>query len=279
VAKRQDADVLFRSPGDRKGHAAGFKKETRVGLLETTMTGRKRRSSHAHVVSELGSGIVSGAIPEGSLLPGDAELSVRFGVSRTVLREAMKTLAAKRLVEPKAKVGTRVLNRDRWNFFDPDVLGWRCDCGLDPSFIEHLAEMRMALEPAAAAAAALRASNDDIVALYALAAKFDDPAHTPESIAKVDLEFHVAIAQMSGNPFMRSVTALIEAALAIAFQLSSPATSPEKIHEVALSHLRITHAIAARDPAKAAAAMRTVIDVGKGRINDALKNLDKAAPV
>lgn len=243
-----------------------------MGLLETTITGRKRRSSHAHVVAELGRGIVSGEIPEGSILPGDAELSLRFGVSRTVLREAMKTLAAKRLVEPKAKVGTRVLDQSSWNFFDPDVLGWRCESGVDLGFVEHLAEMRMALEPAAAAAAALRATTEDIVALYAIAAKFDDLSHTPESIAKVDLEFHLAIAHMSGNPFMRSVSALIEAALAISFQLSSPAASVEKINEIATNHLRIAHAIAAHDPEKAIAAMKYVIEVGKGRIRDSLES-------
>lgn len=237
-----------------------------MGLLESTITGRKGRSSHAHVVAELGSAIVAGRIAEGSLLPGDAELSARFGVSRTVLREAMKTLAAKRLIEPKAKVGTRVLDRSKWNFFDADVLGWRCQSGLDFDFIEHLAEMRMALEPAAAAAAARRASNDDIVQLYAIAARFDDQSHTPETIAQVDLEFHQAIARMSGNPFMRSASAIVEAALAISFQLSSPAASPEKIAEVASNHLRIAHAIASRDPEKAVQAMRHVIEVGKSRI-------------
>ncbi len=242
-----------------------------MGLLETTISGRKRRSNHAHVVAELGRGIVSGKIPEGSLLPGDAELSARFGVSRTVLREAMKTLAAKRLVEAKAKVGTRVLDKATWNFFDPDVLGWRFESGLDYEFIEHLAEMRMALEPAAAAAASLRASSDDIIALYAIAAKFDDLSHTPETIANVDLEFHLAIARMSGNPFMRSASALIEAALAISFQLSSPAASPEMIDEVATNHLKIAHAIASRDPQKAIAAMRHVIDVGKSRIRNSFE--------
>lgn len=241
-----------------------------MGLLETAISGRKRRSNHAHVVAELGRGIVSGKIPEGSLLPGDTELSARFGVSRTVLRESMKTLSAKRLVEAKAKVGTRVLDKASWNFFDTDVLGWRVEAGLDFEFIEHLAEMRMALEPAAAAAAAVRATSDDMVALYAIAARFDDVSHTPESIAKVDLEFHVAIARMSGNPFMRSASALIEAALAISFELSSPAASPEKIEEVATNHLRIAHAIASRDPQKAISAMRHVINVGKQRIKASL---------
>jgi DNA-binding FadR family transcriptional regulator len=248
-----------------------------LGLLETTISGRKRRGNHAHVVSELGRGIVSGKIPEGSLLPGDAELSGRFGVSRTVLREAMKTLSAKRLIEAKAKVGTRVLPRESWNFFDSDVLGWRFESGLDYEFIEHLAEIRLALEPAAASAAAARATSDDIVALYAIAAKFDNLNHTPESIAKVDLEFHLAIARMSGNPFMRSASALIEAALAISFELSSPAASPETIDEVATNHLRIVHAIASRDPAKAMSAMRHVIEVGKSRIRGSLRGTDSSA--
>ncbi|WP_367353830.1 FadR/GntR family transcriptional regulator [Agrobacterium pusense] len=244
-----------------------------MGLLETTISGRKRRNSHAHVVSELGSAIVSGRIAEGSLLPNDAELSMRFGVSRTVLRETMKTLAAKRLVEPKAKVGTRVLDRSSWNFFDPDVLGWRCEAGIDQEFVKHLAEIRLALEPAAAAAAALQASNEDIVSLYVIAAKFDNPQHTPESIAKVDLEFHLAVAHMSGNPFMRSASGLIEAALAISFQLSSPAASPATIAEIASNHLRIVHAIAARDADAAVKAMRHVIEVGKDRTQKAIKTV------
>jgi len=225
------------------------------------------------VVSELGSAIVSGRIAEGSLLPNDAELSMRFGVSRTVLRETMKTLAAKRLVEPKAKVGTRVLDRSSWNFFDPDVLGWRCEAGIDQEFVKHLAEIRLALEPAAAAAAALQASNEDIVSLYVIAAKFDNPQHTPESIAKVDLEFHLAVAHMSGNPFMRSASGLIEAALAISFQLSSPAASPDTIAEIASNHLRIVHAIAARDADAAVKAMRHVIEVGKDRTQKAIKTV------
>lgn len=241
-----------------------------MGLLENTITGRKRRSSHAHVVAELGSAIVSGSIPEGSLLPNDAELSLRFGVSRTVLRETMKTLAAKRLVEPKAKVGTRVLDKSSWNFFDPDVLGWRCDAGIDPEFIEHLAEIRLALEPAAAAAAARQASHEDIVSLYVIAAKFDNVNHTPESIAKVDLEFHLAVARISGNPFMRSASGLIEAALAISFKLSSPASAPETISEIASNHLRIVHAIAARDEDAAVKSMRHVIEVGKERTRGAV---------
>ncbi|MBC8129052.1 MAG: FadR family transcriptional regulator, partial [Rhizobiaceae bacterium] len=192
-----------------------------AGLLDETIGGRRRGNSHAHVVSELGRGIVSGAFAVGSTLPGDEELSARFGFSRTVLREAMKTLAAKSLVQPKARVGTRVLDRSRWNLFDADVLLWRFEAGLDEELLVDLSEMRSAFEPAASAMAARRASAEDVAALYEIAARLADPAHDKISIARVDLEFHIAIARASKNPFMQSVTNLIEAALAIAFKLSS----------------------------------------------------------
>ncbi len=223
------------------------------------------------VVEKLGSAIIAGEIPEGSILPGDPELMERYGVSRTVLREVMKTLAAKHLIEAKSRVGTRVLPRERWNFIDADVIGWRMRAGIDLEFVTQLADMRLALEPAAAALAARHASSDELVELYAIAARMEDPSHTRESIAQVDLEFHVAIARMSRNPFMRSVTSLIEAALAVMFHLSSPAASVQGIATLAGNHLRIVHAIAARDAARAEDAMRHVIDVGMDGLVDSVK--------
>lgn len=236
-----------------------------MGLLERRIFGRTQRSSHAMVVEELGRAIVSGLLAEGAILPGDQEMMERFGVSRTVLREAMKTLSAKRLVEAKARVGTRVRRRDEWNMLDADVLDWRLREGMDAEFIIQLADMRQALEPAMAALAARHASNEEIVALYAIAARFDNPDHSRESIAQVDLEFHLAVARMSRNPFMRSASSLIEAALAVAFQISSPALSGEGIARCAGDHLRIAHAIAARDEEQARLAMKTVIDTGLAR--------------
>jgi DNA-binding FadR family transcriptional regulator len=236
-----------------------------LGLLENSMAGQTRRNNHSYVVHELGKAIVSGELKSGSLLPNDAELSARFGVSRTVLRESMKTLAAKRLIEPKAKVGTRVLEETLWNFFDADVLGWRCEAGIDEKLIGEIAEIRLALEPAAAACAARRASDSEIDELRQLAARFNEVTHTRESIANVDLYFHLKIAQLSGNPFMRAASALIEAALMISFKLSSPAASPDTISEISNSHMEIVDRIAARDEAGAAEAMRNVIKAGEER--------------
>ena len=241
-----------------------------AGLLQTTIGGGRRGNSHAHVVGEIGRGIVSGIFEVGSILPGDEELCARFGFSRTVLREAMKTLAAKNLVQPKTRVGTKVLERNRWNLFDADVLIWRFEAGLDEGLLLDLGEMRAAFEPAAAAMAARRATQEDIDKLREIATRLGDPGHDRVSIARVDLEFHLAIADVSKNPFMRSVSSLIEAALAISFKLSSPASEPWKIQECSVNHMKIVDAIAARDEAATRAAMLFVIDVGVERTRKAL---------
>ncbi len=241
-----------------------------MGVLRQRMFGNQPRSSHARVVDELGRAIVSGEFPEGATLPGDPQLLERFGVSRSVLREAMKTLAAKGLVWAKSRVGTRVNPRASWNFVDSDVMSWKMQAGMDPEFVEHLREMRLAFEPAAARLAALNATAEEIVSLFSIAARIDNPAHSRESVAQEDLNFHIAVAVMSRNPFMRSVTTLIEAALAVSFQISSPALSPEGISRCASQHLKIASAIAARDPDAAAAAMRAVILEGADRAREAL---------
>ena len=222
------------------------------------------------MVGEIGRQIVVGDFQAGSILPGDKELSLRFGVSRTVLREAMKTLAAKNLIEPKARVGTRVLDPVRWNLLDADVLRWRVDAGLDDDFVDDLATMRLAFEPAAAALAARRAPREAIDRLYALAERLGDPGHDPTSVARIDLAFHLAVADASQNPFMRSITSLIEAALAISFKLSSPALTPQGLTECALNHRRIVAAIEARDEDGARAAMVHVIDFGASRVRRAM---------
>lgn len=240
-------------------------------ILNRTLFDAAPASSHARVVDALGRAIVAGEMAVDEVLPGDPMLSARFEVSRTVLREAMKTLAAKGLIRAKSRVGTQVNPREMWNFVDRDVITWRMQTGMDAEFVRQLAEMRLALEPATAALAARHATPDEIIRLYNIAARMGDPCHSRESFAKVDLEFHLAIAVMSRNPFIRSVSTLVEAALAVSFQLSSPALSPEGIAQSAALHLRIARAIADHDAETAAASMRVVIDEGVERAFEALE--------
>ncbi len=238
----------------------------RRGPLETEISGRKARTSHAQVVDEIGREIISGQYPVGATLPGDLELAQRFNVSRTVLREAMKTLAAKGLIVPRARIGTKVTPENQWNLFDSDVLTWHFYKGVDEAFLKHLTEIRLAFEPFAASLAAENADGKDVAQLYQFADDMGDSGHTPGTLAVADLKFHLAIAEASRNPFMRTVGSLIEAALVGIFRLSSPATSENRIAEVSNSHRRIVDAIARRDKEGAAQAMRDVIEAGRDRV-------------
>ncbi len=157
-----------------------------MGLLQSVISGHKVRNNHAHIVDTLGREIISGALPSGSTLPGDAELLDRFKVSRTVLREAMKTLAAKGLIVSRTRIGTKVTGRETWSLFDADILNWHFECGIDETFLVHLSEIRLAFEPLAAALAAQRATAKDIVLLDRLAGDLGDTNHTAESFALAD---------------------------------------------------------------------------------------------
>src|SRR5690606_8889637 len=136
-------------------------------MLKAAISGERARNSHALVVDVLGRAILNGDYPRGSTLPGDLQLAARFGVCRTVLREATKTLAAKGMIVAKARVGTRVTEKSTWNYFDSDVLRWHLDNGVDSRFMTHLAEMRLAFEPHAARLACRHATESDIEQMIA----------------------------------------------------------------------------------------------------------------
>ncbi|WP_157016423.1 FadR/GntR family transcriptional regulator [Mesorhizobium xinjiangense] len=235
-----------------------------MDLLRTAITGNVTRNNHAFVVHEIGKAIIKGDYEVGSLLPGDAELAERFDVSRTVLREAMKTLSAKGLVFARARIGTRVTERTKWNLFDADVLTWHFEAGVTEEFLGHLSEMRLSFEPFAARLAAKKAGGEDIRKLHALVDGMA-AARSKEVFAVADLDFHLALLDASKNPFMYSVGNLIEAALVSAFKLSSPVE--DDTHETSVrQHRRIVKAIEAHNGDAAAAAMETVIIVGRDRV-------------
>src|SRR5246500_5966841 len=126
---------------------------------------KRAHSNQAGGARSIGVDIIAGRYAEGMRLPGDAELTAMFGVSRPVLRESVKTLVAKGLLSTKARVGTVVRERGAWNMFDADVLAWHLDAGIERRFLSDLAEIRLAIEPRAAALAARRRSEADIAEL------------------------------------------------------------------------------------------------------------------
>jgi DNA-binding FadR family transcriptional regulator len=224
------------------------------------------RTHHGHVMRDLGLKIISGAYPENSILPGDTELLQRFGVSRTVLREALKTLAAKGLIQPKAKIGTRVLERSHWNLFDPDILVWHFEAGATADFLASIVEMRLALEPEAAGLAALRRTDAQLETLFGWVAQMGEAKESAADFVDSDLQFHIAVAEASGNPFMRSISALIEVALVTTFTISSPIPNSESHVRSVARHAAIAEAIRDGNVEAAKAAMRVVIAEGAERV-------------
>ena len=223
------------------------------------------RSHTARVVDDLGLAIVSGRQQPGSLLPGDSELIERYGVSRTVLREALKTLSAKGLLQAKARIGTRVRPRDSWNLFDPDVLIWHARLGFTPEFLKHLGEMRLALEPEAAALAAQRTTPEQLSAIWSFVDRMGVPEIPPQDFVQADLGLHLAIAEAANNPFFQSISTLIEVALVAMLTVSSPAENKTELAQSVRQHRAIVEAIAAHDVGKARATMQAVVQQGIDR--------------
>lgn len=234
-------------------------------MTERHVAGESKARSRSHttrVVNDLGLGIVSGKLSEGGLLPGDQELLGKYRVSRTVLREALKTLSAKGLVKARARVGTRVTPRASWNLFDSDVLLWHAESGFEPEFLAHLAEVRMALEPEAAALAAQRRTTEGLATIEAWADRMAKPEISPADFVKADLGFHLAVAEAAANPFFISISTLVELVLVAMLTISSPADDSGELKTSVAQHRRIAQAIADQKPDEARRAMQAVIQNG-----------------
>jgi DNA-binding FadR family transcriptional regulator len=227
---------------------------------------RRALSNHAEVARTIGVDIITGRYPEGAKLPGDAELTGLFGVSRPVLREGVKTLVAKGLLSTKAKVGTVVRERSAWNMFDSDVLAWHLEGSIDARFLRDLAEIRLAVEPRSAALAAERRNDAHIANMRDSIEQMRREHSNSVGFADGDLRVHIAIAEASRNPFMRSMGGVIQAALRATFLISAPVSERER--EITIdAHERIVDAIQHKSPEAASAAMANVIFNGMKKIS------------
>lgn len=169
----------------------------------------------------LGRQILSGKLRPGQPLPIPAGVRA----SRTALREAIKVLTAKGLVEARPRLGTRVRPRDAWQLLDPDVLAWQHDGPARLEFLRQLTEFREVIEPAAAALAAVRATAKDIDTIeraYAdmAAAAKDDRVQLAKFVA-ADRRFHSAIVRASGNDFLGQMGHTVFSALVISFRATT----------------------------------------------------------
>jgi DNA-binding FadR family transcriptional regulator len=177
-------------------------------------------SIHGRIAHEIGQRILRGDLVPGETLPSENDLGSGFGVSRTVLREAIKVLAAKGLVESRTKIGTRVKARDEWNLLDPDVLSWSLASHDAESYALAVSEMRRVLEPAGAALAAQRATAEQVGRIRAAYEAMEAAGPKTEDSVDHDLRFHLSILEATGNPFLVSMGHVIESAVAFNIKLS-----------------------------------------------------------
>src|SRR5207244_10993397 len=140
----------------------------------------------------------------------------------------------------------------------------RVDAWIDKRFLVDLAEIRLGVEPRAAALAAARRSEADVEELQRSMERMRREASDSVGFADADLALHIAVANASGNPFMRSIGNVIEAALRASFLLSAPVETQDR-ETVLLWHQRIVDAIESGDAEAAAAAMTEVIHNGLRR--------------
>ena len=218
-----------------------------------------RRGVFGMLVHDIGRRIVGGEFAAVGTLPNEDELVLRFKVSRTTFREAMKTLASKGLLEIRPKTGTRVRKPCHWNHTDPDLMVWYYETGPSRAVLDALRDVRRVLEPAAAARAALAATKAEISriadAFAAMTATIGDAAAHSEA----DREFHTAIFEASHNFILARLIDVI----AIGIYGNAVNATAQVVRNQARSlpfHAAVLDAIRAHDPEKASAAANRLLD-------------------
>jgi DNA-binding FadR family transcriptional regulator len=210
------------------------------------------------IVDRLGLAIVAGRYGAGDRLPTEDELARKFGVSRPSLREGLKALARKGLVESRTRRGTIALGRERWDVLDADVLRWTAASPPDHAFLLSLIELRSIMEPAAARLAASRATPAQILEIErAYQGMVDALPHDVEGCHHHDLGFHSSIFAACGNVMLQRFYDAISALLLTLFRASTQAR--ESYQNSLAEHGAVAVAIRRRQPDEAEKAMHKLL--------------------
>jgi DNA-binding FadR family transcriptional regulator len=216
------------------------------------------KNVHGNTVDHLGEAIIAGQYPVGSSIPAEPLLCAQLGVSRTVVREAVKSLIAKGLVTTGPKVGTRVQPSDAWNWFDPDVIIWQSKAGLTPEFLRDLQDLRRVVEPAAVRLAAERATKQDIKDIEAA---YEGMRHAVEAggdYVTYDLRFHQGLLKACKNRMLVQMSKALSALLRTSFEISN--TRKDGPRSSLPPHRAVLDAVVAKQPARAERAILVLID-------------------
>ncbi|WP_404341804.1 FadR/GntR family transcriptional regulator [Pseudoalteromonas mariniglutinosa] len=211
------------------------------------------------VTNELGKAIIVGDYSTETGLPTEAKLCEVYGISRTAVREAVKMLAAKGLISSRPRQGIRVESAENWNLYDTSVLKWLLESSPSLYVLKEFLQVRLAIEPQAAALAARKADKAAIADIANALQKMQIAAEEPDGVMhESDLAFHTAILFASGNRFFYQLRDFICTALRVSIQHTTPAKGNKKA--IAEEHFKVYNAIVNGDAERAKNMMTYMID-------------------
>lgn len=232
---------------------------------------KKIKNIHGGTLDALGEALIRGDYRPGQKLPPEQKLCEIYGVSRTILREVVKSLVAKGLITTGPKIGTLVQNVERWNWFDHDVVAWQARVGLSPKLLDDLQELRSVVEPEAVALACSRAKAEDLQAIEAAYAGMAAAVQSAslEAYIRHDEDFHMGLLRASHNQLFvqmgRALASLIKQGLAVASR-----TPDQGIARSLPYHRDIVEAIRTRDAQRGRERARFLIDNARKDVRSVL---------
>lgn len=244
---------------------AGVRRGQKADMNAPSVSGRNRTAT---IMDDLGKAIVTGEYPVGSALPYEAVLCETYGASRPIVREAVKMLTAKGLLEARQRRGTVILAESEWNLMDTDVLRWMLGRQFSLELLIDFAQMRLSIEPHAAALAARSATGEQRQAMSAAIARMKAAENGKDDPLDADIAFHVSVLEASNNRFLQQFTDLSSTALRFSIRVTNERKGVTKAS--AKEHKEVLDAILEGKPEVAAEKMY-------GLINSALQLLLKDA--
>lgn len=211
---------------------------------------------HARVADHLGLAIVRGDLKPGQALPPELQLCEMLGVSRTAMREAIRGLVAKGLIDSKPKLGTRVREPAHWNHLDPDLLRWRVEVTDTETYLKKMFQLRYATEPAAAAIAAINADEEDHARMSRDFQAMVDAGADNVAWVEADLQFHKSIYLATHNEFFWPIGQLFSFGLKQMFDIAAQGDHRAR---AIVEHGDLLRAILDRKPDLARAAALTLL--------------------
>jgi DNA-binding FadR family transcriptional regulator len=231
-------------------------RSTTTGRLALPEVGAVGRSLHTRVADTIGLSILRGDVKPGQPLPSEVRLCAMLNVSRTAVREALRVLVGKRLLQSRPKSGTRVRPPEDWSHFDPDVLRWQLAVTDTDSYLRKLFELRFAIDPPAAALAARAATKPDLARIRQAFEAMEGAADNA-AFVKGDIAFHNGIYLATHNELFWPLARMFEVALHESFRIA--ARGSHRSRAIA-EHRELMDAVCAGDPARASTAAIVLLD-------------------